>query len=422
MAAYRFSAQVIKRSAGRSAVAAAAYRAGDKITDERTGLDHDYQSKSGVVHSEILKPHDAPEWMGNRANLWNAVEKVERRKDAQLAREILLNLPHELDEDQRRDLTREFVQEQFVSRGMVADLNIHAPNRAGDDRNHHAHVMLTMRTLTADSFGKKDRDWNQTDLLETWRERWATHQNRFLERAGLEVQVDHRSLADQGIDREPEPKLGPVATQMERDGRRSNAGDDLRRTRAENAARDAAYAQAQVIDLQIERERRHSQGRAKDTDNDAAHALDQELEYSRKAYALREQISQVHKRLADQGVFSRMWFGLTGRNARDRQTVEGLQAQLTAIQKEHSEVLRMDEARATAQSIANDAKERVPDRGSSHPSPVPANSNRPAHSQKEKSCFEPDSDESAEDLDRMIDRLGQGRGSAGKDRGPDFDI
>lgn len=155
LATYRFSAKVISRSTGRSATGAAAYRAGVMITDERTDMTHDYTRRRGVVHAEILTPDDAPEWMQDRAALWNAVEHAERRKDAQLAREIQINLPHELDPETRRNLARDFVEQEFVSRGMVADLTIHAPDPRGDERNHHAHVMLTMRALQAEGFGKK---------------------------------------------------------------------------------------------------------------------------------------------------------------------------------------------------------------------------------------------------------------------------
>lgn len=251
MAVYRFSAQVIGRSNGRSATAAAAYRSGILITDERTGLTHDYRRRGGVVHAEILRPEGAPDFTGNRADLWNAVEQVERRKDAQLAREILTSLPHELDEDQRRDLVREFIEQEFVSRGMIADYAIHAPDREGDNRNHHAHIMLTMRDLTEDGFGKKNRSWNDTGLLESWREKWADYQNRHLEHAGFDIRVDHRSLEARGIDREPEPKLGAVATEMERDGRPSKAGDDIRAIWLRNAEREMAASESEILDYEI---------------------------------------------------------------------------------------------------------------------------------------------------------------------------
>ena len=160
MADYRFSAQVISRAKGQSSVASAAYRSASRMVDERTGQIHDYTRKGGLVHSEILAPDSTPEWMLDRSQLWNAVEAVERRSDAQLAREVQLSLPHELAPDQRRELVLGFVQEQFVDRGMIADIAIHEPGKNGDQRNHHAHVMLSMRELTGEGFGKKNREWN----------------------------------------------------------------------------------------------------------------------------------------------------------------------------------------------------------------------------------------------------------------------
>ena len=237
MADYRLSAQVIKRSDGKSAVAAAAYRAAANLRDERTGTACDYSRKDGVTHSEILTPEATPDWMHDRAQLWNAVEAAERRRDAQLAREVQLSLPHELTDDQRRDLVRSFVSEQFVARGMVADLAIHEPNAAGDERNHHAHVMLTMRELAGDGFGKKARDWNSTEQLAHWREAWAHHQNRALERHGHAARVDHRSFEAQGIDREPSAHLGPVASDMERKGKASRIGNENRQAANNNAER-----------------------------------------------------------------------------------------------------------------------------------------------------------------------------------------
>jgi ATP-dependent exoDNAse (exonuclease V) alpha subunit len=134
MAIYRFEAKVIARSQGRSATASAAYRAAESIEDERTGTVFDYTRKRGVLYAEIITPPDTPAWMEDRAKLWNAVEKAEKRKDAQLARDLLLSLPHELTLAQRRELVREFVASEFVAEGMIADVAIHAPDRGADDR------------------------------------------------------------------------------------------------------------------------------------------------------------------------------------------------------------------------------------------------------------------------------------------------
>ena len=266
MAIYRFEAKVIARSHGRSATASAAYRAGESIDDERTGAVFDYTRKRGVLFSEILVPPNTPDWMHDRAQLWNAVERVEKRKDAQLARDLLLSLPHELTHEQRRDLVREFVLDEFVSQGMIADVAIHAPDRQADERNHHAHVLLTMRELISDGFGKKVREWNATEQLEAWRAHWADTVNDHLEKHGHDAHVDHRSLADQGIDREPEPKQGPVATEMERDDRDSHAGDDRRAAKARNEDRAALVVElkavaAEIVGLEQERTGQTGTGR-----------------------------------------------------------------------------------------------------------------------------------------------------------------
>ena len=200
MAIYHFRATMISRSAGRSATAAAAYRVGERIEDHRTGLTFDYRARGGVDHVETLAPSNAPAWVQDRAALWNAVEAAETRKNSQVAREIRVALPAELDHGQRVELVREFCQREFVARGMVADIALHAPGREGDDRNHHAHILLTTREIGPEGFGAKNRDWNAVEMLEGWREAWARDSNRALERCGLDERIDHRTLEAQRIE------------------------------------------------------------------------------------------------------------------------------------------------------------------------------------------------------------------------------
>ncbi|TJZ78696.1 MobQ family relaxase [Paracoccus hibiscisoli] len=197
MAIYHFDASVISRSKGRSATAASAYRAAERVVDRRTGEVHDYTRKHGVEHTEILAPEHAPDWARDRSALWNAVEQIERRKDAQVSREVRVALPSELTAEQNRDLVRGFVQAQFVSRGMVADIALHAPGREGDQRNHHAHIMLTTREIGPEGFGAKNRDWNAKEVLVDWRSSWAEHVNQTLERCNVHERVDHRTLEAQ---------------------------------------------------------------------------------------------------------------------------------------------------------------------------------------------------------------------------------
>ena len=218
MAIYHFNAKVISRSAGRSAVASAAYRASDKLVNEREGIKHDFTKKQGVIFSEILAPENAPDWVYDRNQLWNNVERSERRKDAQLARDITLALPHELTILQREELVKNFVKEKFVNQGMIADVAIHLPDGKGDDRNHHAHIMLTMRDINKDGFGAKNRSWNDKALLTDWRKSWEQSVNQQLERHGHHEQISSDTLEAQGINRLPTKHLGVTATQLERKG------------------------------------------------------------------------------------------------------------------------------------------------------------------------------------------------------------
>ncbi len=188
---------MISRSAGRSATAAAAYRSAERIHDHRTGLSFDYRARSGVEHVEILAPERSPAWVQDRAALWNAVEQAETRKNSQVAREIRVALPAELDRDERIELVRNFCQRSFVDRGMVADIALHAPGREGDERNHHAHILLTTREIGSEGFTAKNRNWNAKEMLEDWREVWARDSNHALERCGHEVRIDHRTLEAQ---------------------------------------------------------------------------------------------------------------------------------------------------------------------------------------------------------------------------------
>jgi Ti-type conjugative transfer relaxase TraA len=214
MAIYHFSAKVISRSSGSSAVASAAYRSAGRLHDERLDRAHDFSNKSGVVHSEIILPEGASDRLADRSTLWNEVEATELRKDAQLSREIEFAIPRELNQQQGIALARDFVQAEFVERGMIADLNVHWDIGADGLAKPHAHVMLTMREVNADGFGAKVRDWNRTELIDTWRERWADHVNEQLASLDIDARIDHRSLADQGIDLEPQNKIGPAASRM----------------------------------------------------------------------------------------------------------------------------------------------------------------------------------------------------------------
>jgi ATP-dependent exoDNAse (exonuclease V) alpha subunit len=219
MAIYHFSAKVISRAAGSSAVASAAYRSASRLRDDRLDRSHDFSNKSGVVHSEVMLPDGAPEEWQGREQLWNDVEAAELRKDAQLAREIEFAIPREMIQADGIELARDFVQREFVDRGMVADLNVHWDVGADGEPKPHAHVMLGMREVKVGDdgeagFGAKVREWNKTELLTHWREAWAEHVNQRLAELDIDARVDHRSLESQGIELEPQNKIGPAASRM----------------------------------------------------------------------------------------------------------------------------------------------------------------------------------------------------------------
>ena len=234
MASYHLSVKTIKRSAGRSATAAAAYRVGERIECQREGRIHDYTRKQGIKETFILTPKEAPDWAMDRSKLWNEVEASETRRNSVTAREWELALPSEISDEDRSQITRDFAQELVSRYGVAVDVAIHEPHREGDQRNHHAHVLTSTRKLEPEGFTAKTRvlDAKQTGgaEIEQMRGLWADLQNRALERAGVAERVDHRSLdaqrdaarergdelAAEELDRDPELKLGPAANSMER--------------------------------------------------------------------------------------------------------------------------------------------------------------------------------------------------------------
>lgn len=254
MAIYSLHINVITRSKGQSAVASASYRSGEKLHDERTDETKFYK-REVQPDTMILAPNNAPSWVTDREKLWNEVERVEKRKDSQLARDLTIVLPRELSNDQQRELVRDYIQNEFVNKGMVADISIHRD----DKENPHAHVMLTMRTIDEDGFGKKNRDWNADfanrennkgfvksgeNALEI-REQWSNYANQALEKAGFNERITHLSHEDRGLETKPTIHLGHVAHAMEKNNEKSDRG---------NINREIHEYNKNVIDLQKYRE------------------------------------------------------------------------------------------------------------------------------------------------------------------------
>jgi ATP-dependent exoDNAse (exonuclease V) alpha subunit len=259
MAVYFLNLKTFGRSGGSSAVSAAAYRAAERIRDERTGRTHDYSDRQGVLHKEILVPSDLVDspmdWALDRSHLWNSAERAETRKNARVAREYLVALPAELDPEQRLRLIRGFSRELTDRYRFALDLAVHAPRDypGSDPRNFHAHLLATTREATVAGLSAKTTlelsDSARRELglppavseLFHVRERWAASVNESLREAHIDARIDHRTLAAQGIDREPYPYLPRVAFEMERHGYRSAQADLIRsRYRERVEARMAA--------------------------------------------------------------------------------------------------------------------------------------------------------------------------------------
>jgi len=199
-------------------VASAAYRSASRLRDERIDRVQDFSSKRGIVHSEVLLPENAPEQWSDRERLWNDVEAFEVRKDAQLAREVEFAIPREITQAQGIELARDFAQAEFVDQGMIADVNVHWDIGEDGSPKPHAHVMLTMRSVDENGFGQKVRDWNRTEMVERWRERWAEHVNERLAELDIDARIDHRSLEAQGIGLGPQSQIGAPAQRIEGEG------------------------------------------------------------------------------------------------------------------------------------------------------------------------------------------------------------
>lgn len=258
MAIYHLCIKIISRGKGKSAVAASAYRSGEKIKNEYDGIVHDFTRKGGITHTEILLPQNAPQEFLDRGTLWNSVEKIEKSKNSQLAREIEVALPKELDREKQINLVREYVKENFVKVGMCADIALHDKN----DGNPHCHILLTMRPLNEDTtWGAKSKkeyildengekvklkngnyktrkinttDWNEQDKAEEWRKAWADITNKYLEENSIQDKVDHRSYQRQGIEQIPTIHLGVSATQMEKKGIATDRGNINREIKHQN--------------------------------------------------------------------------------------------------------------------------------------------------------------------------------------------
>ncbi len=263
---YYMSARILSRKKGHSAIAAAAYRSGQRLVEGdsdqgklKAAFDggehitpdnitaHDYRRRDGVMSAFIMAPKSAPAWMGHRQRLWNEVELAEKRKDAQLAREVIVSLPdldifdHLKPENKAKRLQefyermlRRYVNDNFVKDGMVADVALHMPGKKNDKRHYHAHIMLSTRAVNETGFGQKERSWNAPEKLEGWRKSWSFLVNETLKQNGIEGFVDHRSYEERGLDIAATKPMGSYYGKLEHMGIKTPVGNDNRKIKAEN--------------------------------------------------------------------------------------------------------------------------------------------------------------------------------------------
>ena len=269
MAIYHLSTKPVSRSSGRTATASIAYRAGIAIKDERTGKEHDYTKRSGVVSTRLHTPNDLKI---ERNELWNLAEATETRKNSRTAREIVVNLPHELSGRERIMLVNEFAKDLADKYGVAVDVAVHTPDAQGDNRNHHAHIMLTTRKLERLESGRvaltrksqlemsntqlKERDLpSARDELKVIRKQWADLTNKHLKEAKVDARIDHRSHKDRGLEQLPTQKLGWEASAMERKGIATDKGDYNRMVRDFNQTlNQVAALDKSLKDLKEQRE------------------------------------------------------------------------------------------------------------------------------------------------------------------------
>ncbi|MDE2451531.1 MAG: MobA/MobL family protein [Gammaproteobacteria bacterium] len=270
MAIFHLQIEPVSRSSGRTATAAAAYRSGERIRDERTGAVYNHSKRDDVLHKEIFLPSrlgtdTGMDWARSRSTLWNTAEKAEQRSNSRVAREYQVALPAELSAEQRVTLARAFSREIADRYNVAVDLAVHAPRPEGDPRNFHAHLLATTREVTSEGLGPHagvDMAGEVRSELglppsrqefRTLRARWAELTNEALQRANSEARIDHRSLEAQGLDREPRPHLPWAAVAAERKGERNEIAERIRERHRQRVAARREGAAGEVSDMRKDR-------------------------------------------------------------------------------------------------------------------------------------------------------------------------
>lgn len=333
MSIYHLSVKTVSRSAGRTATAAAAYRAADLVSCERLGICHDYTRKRGVEHSEIMVPNGVP--MLSRNDLWNMAEKAENRKNSTVAREFEYAIPHELDAKQRVALVRQISREIVERHKCALDFSMHRPHEK-ESLNYHAHILMTTRRLTKDGLGEKTRelDDKKSGEVEYWRERIATITNEHLARAKVDARVDHRSHKDRGLTDIPTSHLGPAVSQIVQRGGDSHVVDRIKEQsddaikKAQRQARESAEmsemitniiahidtSQRELDALKAEQKLDDLKKTALDLTDKVSALKQQESDALKEWHAAQHDVNLVRdkQRVAGQSIFATIKYSLTG--------------------------------------------------------------------------------------------------------------
>lgn len=345
--------KVIQRSKGRSATAAAAYRAAERIECQHTGEIHDFTRKTGVEQKALLFPAQAPDFDYSRASLWNAAEKNEKRKDAQTAREIEVGMPHEFSEAQRREAGMQIGTLLVAKYNVAVDMCWHKPGPRSDERNHHIHIMFTARHFENGEWAKKkdrtldDQKTGRKEVSEL-RERIAGILNNIAARDRLPVYVEHTSYADRGLNREATQHMGPTVTQDERRGKRTDIGDENRARQRRNKHREQLEAQLREIQLSIARQSGQPDPltpqerwldfykQTADQRHQLLHVVNQR--YGAERQATMQRLSELDRSINHENVFIRIWRGFTGRTAREKAEMDDHALTLQKIQRRQWEL------------------------------------------------------------------------------------
>jgi len=357
-----FSVKPVQRGDGGSCTQNAAYLSGTHIRDERTGLVHDYTKRSRhneIEHASLMLPDNAPEWAHDRRALWNSLEAREKHPRAQPGRKVIVTFPYEFSAEQRREAAYNIAQFVIHRHGAAVDLGIHRPDKRGDPRNFHLHVLMAGRRFDERGNWAKtkdrtldDRFGKGADELSLMRENVAHVMNNIAARDKLNVYVEHRSFKDRGLDREPTQHMGQIATQKERLGQTTDIGDRNRAVKKRNDERSKLYEEQKVIDIEIVKILRnepeeeivrpqyhpafHTEAWAGfygETHGRRAKLLDDlDKQYGQQENEARTEITKRHQKIDGAGILKRFWRKLTGRTREDQEEIKRQTTLLDQIQ------------------------------------------------------------------------------------------